>query len=275
MMPSGTSGRKTARHRRPGEHTARESRKELEHHEDPHQGRDRRDRDRDDEGRRRDRRREGVRDRRGDARPGRRRDRRDRPVRDAGRRRRPHPHGPAVRRQLLLGRLRDRDARGRVRRDDDDRGLRVAGLRRGTATGSRPLAREGEEGDHRLRVPHDHPRGERPGPEGDGRARGRGRDLVQALHGVPGRVHARRRVDLPRDAAGWRLRRAHHDARGERRPDRRPRAAVPRRGQDRAAQPRPHAAGDDGRGGRPPRVQARRARRTRPRTSCTSPRATR
>ena len=37
------------------------------------------------------------------------RDRRDRPLRDARRRRRAHAHGTAVRRQLLLGRLRDGD----------------------------------------------------------------------------------------------------------------------------------------------------------------------
>ena len=97
--------------------------------------------------------------------------------------------------------------------------------------------------------------------EGDGRARGRGRHLVQALHGVPGRLHARRRIDLPCDATGCRFGSADHDARRERGPDRRPRAAVPGRGQDRAAQPRSHAPGDDGGGGRPPRVQARRARR--------------
>ena len=215
-------------------------------HEDPHQGRHGRDRDRDHEGRRRDRGRAGGGDRRGDAGPGRRRDRRHRPVRDARRRRRPHAHGPAVRRQLLFGRLRDRDARGRVRRDDDDRGLRAPGLRGGPAAGSGPLAREGEEGHHRLRVPHDHPRGQRPGPEGDGRAGRRGRDLVQALHGVPGRVHARRRVDLPGDAPGRRLGRADHDARRERRADRRARSAVPGRGQDRAAQPRAHAPVGDG-----------------------------
>ncbi len=227
----------------PGRTHAREG---ARTHEDPHQGRHDRHRDRDHEGRRRDRGRAGGGDRRGDAGPGRHRDRRDRPVRDARRRRRAHAHGPAVRRQLLLGRLRDRDARGRVRRDDDDRGLRPPGLRGGAAARSGPLAREGEEGHHRLRVPHDHPRGQRPGAEGDGRAGRRGRDLVQALHGVPGRVHARRRVDLPGDAAGGHLGRAHHDARRERRADRRARAPVPGRGQDRAAQPRAHTPVGDG-----------------------------
>ena len=56
---------------------------------------------------------------------------------------------------------------------------------------------------------------------GDGRARAPGRDVVQAVHGLPRRVHAGRRVDFPRDAADGQERRHHLHARRERRRDRR------------------------------------------------------
>ena len=48
-----------------------------------------------------------------------------------------------------------RDARRGVRRDHDDRRLRAPGLRREPAHGAGPLAREGAEVAHGLRLPHD------------------------------------------------------------------------------------------------------------------------
>ena len=57
-----------------------------------------------------------------------------------------------------------------------------------------------------------------------------GRDVVQALHGLPRRPHAGRRVDLPRVPADGRERRDDLHARRERRRDRRPREARARRG---------------------------------------------
>jgi dihydropyrimidinase len=44
----------------------------------------------------------------------------------------------------------------------------LQGTGEGLRQGPRPVAREGPEGVHRLRVPHDREGGERPGPEGDG-----------------------------------------------------------------------------------------------------------
>ena len=73
------------------------------------------------------------------------------------------------------------------------------------SAGPGPLAGEGEpEIAHRLRPAPDRARDQRADPARDGRDdRPRG-DLVQAVHGLPGRVHAGRRVDLPRDAAARR-----------------------------------------------------------------------
>ena len=58
----------------------------------------------------------------------------------------------------------------------------------------------------------------------DGRAGRSGRHVVQAVHGLSRRVHARRRVDLPGDAAHRQERRHDLHARRERRRDRRARA---------------------------------------------------
>ena len=71
----------------------------------------------------------------------------------------------------------------------------------------------------------------------------RGRDLVQAVHGLPGRLHGRRREHLPGDAAHRRERRHDLHARRERRRHRRAREAGARRGQDRAEVPRAHPPG--------------------------------
>ncbi len=173
-----------------------------------------------------------------------------------------------VRRELLLGRLRHRHACGSLRRHHHDRRLRAAGLRREPAHRARSVAREGAEVAHRLRLPHDRAGGQRPGTEGDGHPRRRRRHVLQALHGLPGRVHAGRRGDLPGDAARGRLGRADHDARRERRPDRRLDPAVPPAGEDGSGQSRPDASAGDGGRGRPPSVQdgraCRRARLHRP-----------
>ena len=80
----------------------------------------------------------------------------------------------------------------------------------------------------RLRLPPDHRRRRRRVAEGDAVPhRARGRDELQALHGLPGRVLQRRRPDPARDADGERVRRDDHDARRERHRDRRARS--PRR----------------------------------------------
>ena len=112
--------------------------------------------------------------------------------------------------------------------------------------------------------------------EGGRHARGardaarRGRHQLQALHGLQGRAHGRRRDALPDDAGRRRDRRARDGARRERRRDRRARQGGARRGQHRAALPRAHAAaGDRGRGDEP-RDPARTRRRLHRSTSSTS-----
>ena len=77
------------------------------------------------------------------------------------------------------------------------------------------------QGRDRLRLPHDRHRADRSGGAGDGRAGPPGRDVVQAVHGLPGRVHARRREHLPGAAAHREERRHDLHARRERRRHRR------------------------------------------------------
>ena len=96
------------------------------------------------------------------------------------------------------------------------------------------------QGGDRLRLPHDRHRPVRSGRDRDGRARPPGRDLVQAVHGLPGRLHARRREHLPGDAADGQERRDDLHARRERRRDRRAGQEGPGRGQDGAEVPRAH-----------------------------------
>src|SRR5207244_2475738 len=90
-------------------------------------------------------------------------------------------------------RLRHRDGRRRLGRDDDDRRLRGAELRPDAASGSRPVAQEGAgQGAHRLRLSHDRARDQRFDPQRDGHAGQRGHPILQALHGLPRGLHARR-----------------------------------------------------------------------------------
>ena len=118
------------------------------------------------------------------------------------------------------------------------------------------------QGRHRLRLPHDHHRAHRAGRDRDGRDGQPGRQLVQAVHGLSRRVHARRREHLPRDAAHRQERRHDLHARRERRRDRR--AGARRRwqnGTDRAEVSRADASGARGRRSHASRDRARRNRR--------------
>ena len=92
------------------------------------------------------------------------------------------------------------------------------------------------QGRDRLRLPHDHHGAVGSGRAGDGRARPPGRDLVQALHGLSGRLHAGRCHHLPGAAADREERRNDLHARRERRRHRR--AGEARAG--RRARPRPN-----------------------------------
>ena len=79
-----------------------------------------------------------------------------------------------------------------------------------------------------------------------------GGHLVQALHGLQGRAHGRRRDALPHDAGRARDRRARDGARGERRRDRRAREGGACRRQHRPRVARAHPpAGARGRGDQP------------------------
>ena len=131
------------------------------------------------------------------------------------------------------------------------------------------------QGRDRLRLPHDHDGGEPADARRDGRDGPRGRDVVQDVHGLPGRVPRRRSADLPRDAARRRARRADHDARRDRPADRRARAAGARRRPHRAGLSRAHAP----RGRRGRRAPSARSRSPRWRacrsTWCTSRRSAR
>ena len=140
-------------------------------------------------------------------------------ARDARRHRRPHAPRHAVRRHDVGRRLRDRHDRGGAWRHDDAHRLRDSGLRRRALSGVRRLdeARRGE-GGHRLRVPHDRARAERSGVGRHGsHGAARRRHVVQAVHGLPGRLHGRRRDDLQGPAADARERRPDLHARRERR----------------------------------------------------------
>ena len=130
------------------------------------------------------------------------RDRRGRQVRAPGWHRRPHPPRHALRRHHLGRRLRVRHHRRGPRRHDDDRRLRhpVPGADAASRVGD--VDEEGRgQGGHRLRLPHDRDRHLRSGGAGDGRAGPRRGHVLQAVHGLPGRVHAGRRQHLPRAAA--------------------------------------------------------------------------
>ena len=138
--------------------------------------------------------------------------------------------------------------RGRLRRHHHHRRLRhpVQGPDAASRVGN--VDEEGRrQGGHRLRLPHDHHRALGPGGDRDGRAGQAGRDLVQAVHGLPRRVHAGRREHLPRHAAHGEERRHHLHARRERRRDRRAGEGSARPGPDRAEVSRADAAGARGR----------------------------
>ena len=162
----------------------------------------------------------------------------------------------------------------RVRRHDLARRLLHAGAGHAVPAGARELLREDralQAGDRR-RLPH-----RRHGPGGRRRARGarqaagRGDHLLQALHGLQGRRHGRRRDALQDHAGRERDRRAGDGPRRERRRDRRDRQGGGRRGEERSDLARPHPAdGDGGRGDEPGRSSWRGSRAP-PCTSSTSP----
>ncbi len=187
------------------------------------------------------------------------RDRRRGQVRAAGRHRRAHPHGHAVRRHHLRGRLRVGHHRRRLRRHHDHRGLRHPVQGPGAGRGARRVDEEGRgQGRHRLRLPHDHHGPLGPGRGRDGHDGARGRHVLQALHGLPRRLHDGRREHLPRAAAHGEERRHHLHARRERRRDRRAGEEGARRGEDRAQVPRHHASRAGGGRGHASRHRPRR-----------------
>ncbi len=101
---------------------------------------------------------------------------------------------------------------------------------------------EGKVG-HRLRLPHDRARADRPGLPRHGQdGAPRGRHLVQALHGLPGRLHGGRRHHLPGPAAHPGERRPRLHARRERRGHRHPGEGGAAQGADRPQVPRAHPA---------------------------------
>ena len=125
------------------------------------------------------------------------------------------------------------------------------------------------QGRHRLRLPHDHHGAQRSGRARDGRARPPGRDVVQAVHGLPRRLHARRREHLQGAAADRQERRHDLHARRERRRHRRAREEGAGRGQDGAEVSRADAAGARRSRSDAPRDRARRNRRRARSTSST------
>ena len=142
--------------------------------------------------------------------PGRADDRRDRAVRHPGRDRRPHAPEHAVRRHDVGRRLRVGHDRGRVRRHDEHRRLRHPVPRPDDEACARRLAEAGRrQGGDRLRLPHDRHRARRRRARRDGpHGPRRGDHQLQAVHGLPGRVHGGRRDDLPGVAANRGERRA-------------------------------------------------------------------
>ena len=136
---------------------------------------------------------------------------------------------------------------GTTSADDFETGTRRRGLRRhdhadrfrhsvqgpDPAPGVRHVDEKGRrQGRDRLRVPLHHHRSRRRATRRDGRAGPRRRLDLQTFHGLSGRVHAGRRDDFPRHAAGRQARRHDLHARGKRRRDRRARAARAGRRQD-------------------------------------------
>ena len=145
-------------------------------------------------------------------------------ARHAGRRRRPHASRHAFRRHDVGRRLRDRHDRRRAWRNDDAHRLRDPGFRRRALSGVRRLdeARR-REGRHRLCLPHDRARAQRPGSDRHGsHGAARRHHVLQAVHGLPWRLHGRRCDDLQGDAADAGERRVDLHARRERRRHRHP-----------------------------------------------------
>ena len=180
-------------------------------------------------------------------------------LRAAGRHRRSHPPRHAVRRIEISRRLRVGHDCGSVRRHDVDRRFRdpVQGTDAAPRLGDVDAEGRGQ-GRDRLRLPHDRDRSDRPGRERDGRARAPGRHLVQALHGLSRRVHARRREHLQSAAENGQERRHDLHARREWRRHRRAREKGARRGQDCAEVSRADATAASGSGGHAPGDRARR-----------------
>ena len=145
-----------------------------------------------------------------------------------GMRRPAHAPGHALRRHGHDRRLRVRPGVRRVRRHHLPRRLRDPAAGLDLRRDARALAREARgQGADRQRLPH---RRHRPARGRHARGARRparpGRHLVQAVHGLQGRAHGRRRDALPDDGGRGRERRARDGARGERRRDRRARQAA-------------------------------------------------
>ena len=199
-------------------------------------------------------------------------DRRSREVRASRLHRPAHASRHAVRRHGDDRRRRVGPDGGGVRRHDLPRRLRHPAARVDVRRRARRVAVEGgRQADHRHGLPHGGHRPEGGRLAGGARVAARpGRHLLQALHGLQGRAHGRRRDALQDDGGGRGDRRARDGARRERRRDRRAREEGAGRGAHRAALARAHAAaGDRGRGDEPrhPALARRRLSRS---TSSTS-----
>ena len=148
----------------------------------------------------------------------------------------------------------------------------IQSVGRRAARRTRRLARQGRRPVRdRLRLPHDRLRRQRADAQGDGHPGRGGRDQLQAVHGLPGRLLQRRRQDPAGHAARRGQRRPDHDARRERHRHRRagragagrrarPTRATTARSGTRCWRPRPPTAPSSS-----PGWPARRC------TSCTSP----
>ena len=139
--------------------------------------------------------------------------------------------------------------------DGHDRRLLPAAAGPELPPGARHLARQArgaEAGDRRgFHIADHRPQGARHARRPCAPAR-RGRHELQALHGLQGRDHDRRRDALQEHAGRRRQRRGRHGARRERRRDRRARQGGARQGQHLAEVPRAHApARARGRGDEP------------------------
>ena len=181
-------------------------------------------------------------------------------VRHPRRHRRPHPPEHAVRRHDLRRRFRVRHHRGRIRRHDQHRRLRDPVPRPDDAACAGRLAEaRRRQGGDRLRLPHDRHRARgrrarRDGPPGPRR----GDHQLQAVHGLPRRLHGGRRDDLPGAAPDRGERRPRVHARRERRRHRRAREGSAAQGRDGAEVSRADAPADGRRGSDRPRDRARR-----------------